>query len=454
MLKENQIVVAEIVDLGHKGEAIGKTQEGFTVFVEGALKGDLVKAKITKAKKNYAVGDLVDIIEKSPFRVEPRCKITGICGGCTIMSMDYEKQLELKENLIYESLTRIGKIENPNLKPVVGMDKPYNYRNKAQYPVGLNKEGQVEIGFYKKRSHDIVEFDTCHIQHPANDEILRIIKEYIKKNHISIYNEATKKGQLRRIVIKTGFATEEIMVILVTTDERNSFLSLAKELVVANPGIKSLIQNINKSTGNAVLGLTNKLIYGKETIRDKIGNLVFEISPHSFYQVNPVQTELMYQKAMDYIGLTGQETVFDLYCGIGSISLFLAQKAKKVYGIEIVPQAIEDAKKNAELNNISNTEFICGKAEELVPDLYSKGIVADAVVVDPPRKGIEEAVLNTLAAMKVPKIVYVSCNPSTMARDIEILGRLGYKMEECTGFDNFCHSMHVETVVLMSRVNK
>lgn len=450
MLKEKQIVRAEIVDMGQKGEAIGKV-DGFTVFVDGAIKGDQVQVKITKAKKNYAVGDLLEIIEPSPDRVEPRCEITGICGGCTIMNMDYERQLELKQKLIYENLTRIGKIENPNLKPIIGMEDPYHYRNKAQYPLGRNEKGEIEIGFYKKRSHDIVEFDTCHIQHESNDAIIKQIKLFVEENKISIYDEKTKKGSLRRIVTKVGFATGEIMVILVTRDDQDyGFDRLAQELLAINPNIKSLIQNINPSTGNAILGRTNRLIYGKDTIRDKIGDLIFEISAHSFYQVNPVQTQVMYSKAMEYIGLTGQETVFDLYCGIGTISLFLAQKAKQVYGIEIVPEAIEDAKRNAQLNKMINTEFIVGKAEEEVPKLYDQGIVADAVVVDPPRKGIEEIVLETIAKMEVPKIVYVSCNPSTMARDIEILTRLGYKLDECVGVDNFCHSMHVEAIALLS----
>ena len=449
MFSESQIVTVEIVDLGHKGEAIGKA-DGFTVFVDGALKGDTAKVKIVKVKKNYAVGELIEIIKKSADRVEPRCSITGICGGCTIMNMDYEKQLELKQNLIYESLTRIGKLENPNIKPIIGMENPYNYRNKAQYPVGINEQGEIEIGFYKKRTHDIVEFDTCHIQHESNDEIIQTIKDYVKRKNISVYNEKTGSGILRRIVTKVGFATGEIMIVLVTTSGGRYFEELVTELVAKNPHIKSIIQNINKSTGNAVLGPKSKLLYGKETITDKIGNLEFEISARSFYQVNPVQTQVMYQKVMDYIGLTGEETVFDIYCGIGTISLFLAQKAKKVYGIEIVPEAIEDAHRNAEINNLTNTEFICGNAQEVVPELYGKGIRADAVVVDPPRKGIEEIVLQTIADMKVPKIVYVSCNPSTMARDIEMLGRLGYQMDECTGVDNFCHSMHVESIILMT----
>ena len=451
MLVENKNYEIEIVDIGHKGEAIGKI-DGFPVFIDGAVTGDIVCARIVKSKKNYAVGELLEIIRPSKDRVEPRCSLTGICGGCTMMNLAYEKQLELKQSSIRENLVRIEKIENPKLKPIIGMKNPYRYRNKAQYPVGKNASGEVEIGFYRKRSHDIVEFESCHIQHPSNDEILRIIKEFVMENGISIYEEATGQGALRRIVTRIGFATGEIMVVLVTSDKKDyGFSRLAQKLAESDPNIKSVIQNINPSKGNVILGQENKTILGKDRILDKLHDFQFEISAHSFYQVNPTQTDRMYTKALEYANPTGNETVFDLYCGIGTISLFLSKRAKKVYGIEIVPQAIKDAKRNAQINGVKNAEFITGKAEIEVPKLYKRGIRADVVVVDPPRKGIEEIVLKTIAEMNVPRIVYVSCNPSTMARDVEILRRLGYRMEECTGIDNFCHSMHVETVVLMSR---
>ncbi len=452
VLKENGIYEIDIVDIGHKGEAIGKYQ-GMTVFVDGAIKGDIVKAAITMKKKNYAVGELIEILRPSSDRVEPKCALNGICGGCSIMSMDYSKQLELKENIVRESLVRIAKIEQPNLKPIIGMDNPYHYRNKAQFPIGMNKEGSIEIGFYKKRSHEIVEFDECYIQDRSNIKILETIKQFVQEKRIPIYDERTKKGHLRRIVTRVAFRTGEIMVVLVTADYRDyDYAELAERLICENPNIKSVIRNINPSRGNAILGQENRLIAGKEKIVDLLHDLKFEISPHSFYQINPVQTDAMYSKALEYADLRGDEIVFDLYCGIGTISLFLSQKAKKVYGIEIVPQAIEDAKRNARINQIGNAEFIVGKAETELPKLYKQGIRADVVVVDPPRKGIEEIVLKTIADMNVPKIVYVSCNPSTMARDIAILSRLDYKLIECTPIDNFCHGMHVETVALMSRV--
>lgn len=461
MLTENKVYDVEIVDIGHKGEAIGKS-DGFTVFVDGAIKGDIVKAKIVKSKKNYAVGDLVEIVKPSPFRVQPKCDLTGICGGCSIMSLDYEKQLELKQNIVVENLKRIAKIENPNVEKIVGMKEPYYYRNKGVFPITKNNNA-VEIGFYKKRSHDIVEFEECKIQHQSTKAILDEIKKFTVEKNTPIYveNMPSPKSKnkrekaingIRRVMIRNAFANDEIMVVIVTSDENNYHLDeLAKRLVEVNSNIKSIIQNINNTEGNKILSSKNKIIFGDEKIIDQIHDLKFEISPNSFYQVNPVQTDVMYSKALEYANLTGKEIVFDIYCGIGTISLFLSKKAKKIYGIEIIPEAIEDANKNAKLNNIDNIEFIVGKAEEDIVKLYEKGIIADTIVVDPPRKGIEEIVLQTIAKMNVKRVVYVSCNPSTMSRDIEILSKYGYVLEECTPVDNFPHSMHVETVCLLTR---
>lgn len=449
MLEINKIYEVEIVDIGHKGEAIGKV-DSFTVFVDGAIKGDIVKSKITKSKKNYAVGDLVEIVKESALRVEPKCNLTGICGGCSIMNIDYKHQLELKQSIVVENLKRIAGIENPNVRDIIGMQNPYNYRNKGQFPIAQN--GKLEIGFYKKRSHDIVEFDICHIQHENTKEILETIKTFIEENNISVYDEATKKGSVSKIMIRTAFSTDEIMVVIVTKDEKNhNFEKLAEQLVSKNNNVKSVIQNINKSTGNDILGRKNITIFGKYKIIDKIGEFYFEISPNSFYQVNPVQTEVMYTKALEYANLSGEEIVFDFYCGIGTISLFLSQKAKKVYGIEIVEEAIKDAKQNAMLNDVQNVDFIVGKSEEEIVRFSKKGIKADVVMLDPPRKGLDEQVIETIDKMNVKRVVYVSCNPSTMARDIKIFIEKGYKMIECTPVDNFCHSMHVETITLLSK---
>ena len=450
MLKKNEIYEIQIVDMGHKGEAIGKT-DGFTVFVDGAVKGDLVKGRITLSKKNYAVADLVEIITPSPDRVEPRCSLSGICGGCQIMHMDYKKQLEMKEDQIRQSLVRIGKIENPQLLPITGMENPYNFRNKAQFPLEIDSKGNLNIGFYKKFSHEVVPFETCHIQDPINDKILRVVKEYIIKNDISIYDEKTNEGNIKKIVTKTGFKTGEVMVVIVTKSKilknNDQLVEMLKKEI---PGLATVVQNINPKQTNVILGEKNYVLYGKGTITDRLHDLLFEISPNSFYQVNPVQTDVLYSKALEFADIDDTKTVIDVYCGIGTISLFLAQKAKKVIGIEVVEAAIEDAKRNAKLNNLDNTEFLCGKAEYVLPELYSKGVRADVVVVDPPRKGCEEAVLKTIAEMNAEKIVYVSCNPSTLARDIEILSHHGYEMTKGQGFDMFPHSMHVESIILMT----
>ncbi|WP_028830047.1 23S rRNA (uracil(1939)-C(5))-methyltransferase RlmD [Proteocatella sphenisci] len=449
MLKKDEIYEIQIVDMGNKGEAIGKT-DGFTVFVDGAVKGDLVKGRITLSKKNYAVADLVEIVTPSEDRVTPRCELSGICGGCQIMHMDYKKQLEMKSDQLRQSLVRIGKIENPNLLPIIGMEDPYNYRNKAQFPLEIDSKGNLQIGFYKKFSHNVIPFDTCHIQDPINDKILKVVKEYIAKNEITIYDEKTNEGNIKRIVTKVGFKTGEVMVVIVTKGKilknNDQLVSMLKKEV---PGLTTVVQNINSKQTNVILGHKNFVLYGTGTITDKLHDLVFEISPNSFYQVNPVQTDVLYSKALEFADIDSTKTVVDVYCGIGTISLFLAQKAKKVIGIEVLEESIEDAKRNAEINKLSNAEFLCGKAEEVLPKLYEEGIRADVVVVDPPRKGCEEIVLKTIAEMNVEKIVYISCNPSTLARDIEILSHHGYKMEKVQGVDMFPHSMHIESVTLL-----
>lgn len=452
MLEKNQVYEIQIVDMGHKGEAIGKV-DGFTVFVDGAIKGDIVKGKVTKSKKSYAVADLVEVIKPSELRVDPICSLSGICGGCQIMHMDYNEQLKLKEGKIKEDLIRIGKIESPNMLPIIGMDEPYYYRNKAQFPVERTSQGDVNIGFYRKFSHSVVPFETCYIQNKVNDQILDAIKEYIEQSNIKIYDEKTQNGNLRKIMTKVGFETGEIMVVLVSKEKAIPKKQLLVDLLTKHvEGITTIVQNINSKNTNVILGSKNVVLYGSGKITDRIHNLVFEISPHSFFQVNPKQTDALYSKALEFAEIDKTKTVYDIYCGIGTISLFLAQKAKKVIGIEVVPEAIEDAKRNAELNNLTNTEFHCGKAEYILPELFKEGITADVVVLDPPRKGCEEAVLTTIAEIKPERIVYVSCNPSTLARDVQILEENGYKLEKAQGVDLFPHSMHVETVALLTRV--
>ena len=439
-----------IEDLGHNGEGIGRV-DGFTVFVDGGIPGDLVLAKIQTLKKNYAVGEILEIIDSSSDRIEPVCSLSSICGGCQIMHMDYKAQLEMKRKRVKENIQRIGKIDTI-VHPTIGMDNPYAYRNKAQIPVGI-VDGKSILGFYKRGSHDIVGTDNCHIQSPINTEVIQIIKKYIDDNKVSVYNEKTRKGLIRHIVTKVGFTTGEVMVVIITN---GSELPYKEELISALKnsisGLKSVIHNINDKNTNVIFGKETKVIFGEDKIVDYIGDLKFNISAHSFYQVNPVQTKVLYGKALEYANLTGAESVFDIYCGIGTISLFVAKKAKHVWGVEVVQSAISDAKENAIINNINNAEFYVGKAEDIVPKLYKQGIKADIVIVDPPRKGCEESVLETIVNMKPERVVYVSCNPATLARDLAFLNEKGYKVIEVQPVDMFPHTAHVETVAKLSRV--
>ena len=450
LLKDREYEV-DVVDIGQGGVGIGK-YDGFTVFVDGGLINDKLKVKITKSKKNYAVGEIVQVIEKSPFRVDRVCsdKLSH-CGGCQVQELDYQKQLDIKTNEVKQTISRIGKLNDILVHPTLGMENPFRYRNKAQFPI-QKINGKTAIGFYKKKSHDVIPTDKCIIQHDVNDKIIKIIKTYIKAYNVSIYDEKTHTGVLRHLVTKVGFKTKEVMVVLVANGKKLPYLKeLASVLKENVPGFKTLVLNTNREKTNVILGKENKVIYGDGKINDYIGDLVFEISPLSFFQVNPLQTEVLYNKALEYASLKENDTVFDIYCGIGTISLFLAQKAKKVYGVEIVGDAIKDAKINAKLNNLENTEFFVGKAEEVVPKLYKEGKTANVVVVDPPRKGCEESVLDTIVSMEPDKVVYVSCNPSTLARDLAYLDERGYKCKEIQPVDMFPHTMHVECVALLTR---
>ena len=427
MLSKNKEYIVDIVDIGQGGVGIGK-YEGFTVFVDGGLVQDKIKVKITKSKKNYAVGDIVEIIEKSPFRVERKCSESlRQCGGCQIQELDYQKQLDVKTNEVKQVISRIGKLDDVVIHDTLGMEHPFRYRNKAQFPI-QKKDNMPVIGFYKKKSHDLISTDECIIQHEVNDKIIKIIKTYIRAYNVSIYDEKTHKGLLRHLVTKVGFTTGEVMIVLVANGKKLPYLKeLASVLKENIPGFKTLVVNVNTQKTNVILGKENIVAYGDGMIRDYIGELVFEISPLSFFQVNPLQTEVLYNKALEYANLGENDTVFDIYCGIGTISLFLAQKAKKVYGIEIVEDAIKDAKRNAKINNMDNVEFYVGKAEEVVPKMYKEGKRANVVVVDPPRKGCDEKVLDTIVSMEPDRVVYVSCNPSTLARDLAYLNERGYK---------------------------
>lgn len=472
---KNQIVLVEITDIGMDGEGIGKI-DGFPFFIKDAVIGDVVEAKVMKAKKNYAYARLEKVVTPSSFRVEPKCAFARSCGGCQIQAMSYEKQLAFKESKIRNNLIRIGGFEpelvDSVMEPIVGMEDPFRYRNKAQYPIGTDKDGQPIAGFYAGRTHSIIANTDCYLGVEENKEILEIVLDYMRENHVTAYDESTQKGLIRHVLIRKGFTSGEIMVCLVINKKGKSkgesgFLPAQEKLVEALkavPGMTSISVSINTENTNVIMGKEVHTIWGYDTISDTIHvrdtengfaltnkGITFAISPLSFYQVNPGQTEKLYSLALDYAGLTGNETVWDLYCGIGTISLFLAGKAKQVYGVEIVPQAIEDAKKNAINNGITNAEFFVGKAEEVLPQKYEEeGIFADVIVVDPPRKGCDSACLETMLKMQPGKIVYVSCDSATLARDLKILCEGGYEIKKVRGVDQFGHTVHVETVALLS----
>lgn len=472
---KNQTYIVTIEDIGADGEGIGKI-DGYTLFIKDAVIGDVVEAKIMKAKKNYAYAKLEKVLSPSSFRVEPECFCHKQCGGCQLQAMSYEKQLEYKQNKVKNHLVRIGGLEetlvDSVMEPIVGMDYPYRYRNKGQYPVGRNKEGKLITGFYASRTHSVIENTDCKLAVPENKKILEMILYFMERNKISAYDENTGEGLVRHILIRTGFTTKEIMVCFVI----NGRVLPKKEEIIDElkriDGMTSISININCANTNVIMGDETITLWGRDTIEDVIcrrvvsedashtlmagdGSCVtFQISPRSFYQVNPKQTEKLYSIALDYAGLTGKEIVWDLYCGIGTISLFLAQKAKKVYGVEVIPQAIEDARKNAVYNDITNAEFFVGRAEEVLPEQYkNQGIKADVIVVDPPRKGCDAVCIETMLAMQPERIVYVSCDSSTLARDVKLLCQGGYRLEKCRAVDQFAHTVHVEVVTCLQRVN-
>lgn len=457
-MKKEDVITLKIEDISSEGLGIGH-YESMAVFVKDTVTGDEIRAKIIKMKKNYAFGRLLEILIPSSDRVEPVCPVARQCGGCQIQSMDYPAQLRFKENKVKNNLLRIGGFEeellNQIMEPIIGMEVPFHYRNKAQFPIGTDRDGQLVAGFYAGRTHSIIDNHDCALGVKENQQILEIVLEHMRRNKIKAYDESTGKGMVRHVMIRFGFKTKQIMVCIVVNGKKlPDEAGLIQKLTVL-PGMTSIVLNVNKENTNVILGRETRLLWGQEYIEDYIGEVKYQISPLSFYQVNPVQTERLYSTALKYAGLEGNETVWDLYCGIGTISLFLAQKAGKVYGVEIVPEAIADAKRNAVLNNLTNTEFFTGKAEEVLPEKYKKeGIYADVIVIDPPRKGCEEVVLDTMVRMEPKRIVYVSCDSATLARDLKYLCSHGYGLKRVRATDMFPMSVHVETVCQLSRKDK
>ena len=461
-MNKNDIVTVEITDIGVSGEGIGHV-DGYTLFIKDAVIGDVVEAKVMKAKKNYGYARLMKVITPSEYRVEPKCAFARRCGGCQIQEMSYDRQLVFKDQKIRGNLERIGGFTKDQIdtvmQPVVGMEHPFGYRNKAQFPFGADKEGNPITGFYAGRTHDIIANTDCALGVEKNKEILEIILQYMRENKIKSYDEKTGKGLIRHALIRYGFKTKEIMVCLVVNGKKLPKAEHLIEKLIQIEGMTSITISPNTRRDNVIMGDSYEILWGQGYITDYIGNVKYQISPLSFYQVNPVQTEKLYGLALEYADLKGDETVWDLYCGIGTISLFLAQKAKQVYGVEIVPQAIDDAKENAKINAIDNAEFFVGKAEEVLPEYYAEyerehngeTAHADVIVVDPPRKGCDETLLETIVKMQPEKVVYVSCDSATLARDLKYLCANGYEIKMCRGVDQFPQTVHVETVVLLSK---
>lgn len=452
MVEKNKEYIFDIISQGYEGEGIAKIDNKYPIFIEGALKGEKVKVRIVKVNKNFAYGKLMEVLEASEERVNPPCAIYKRCGGCKLQHASYKAQLDFKWDRVKDCVSKIGKLDPSIVKYPLGMENPWRYRNKVQLPIGLIN-GEVKIGFFAPRSHDIIDMESCLIQDEIGDKVVKLTREWIEKFNIRPYNidgEYDEKGIVRHIMIRRGFTTNEVMVVLVTNGENLTHKEEFVDLMVKNiPGIKSVIQNINSKKTNVILGLESKTLWGEDTISDYIGDFRFNISPLSFFQVNPIQTEVLYGKALEYANLTGNEEVFDAYCGTGTITLFLSQKAKKVYGVEIIPQAIDNAWINAKENKVENVEFFVGESEVVIPDLINKGVKADVVVVDPPRKGCDKKLLDAITNIDAKKIVYVSCDPSTLGRDLKVLEENGYKTLEVQPVDMFPNTAHIENVALL-----
>ncbi len=452
-VNQGQEIEAVIEGYGHEGEGVGRFQD-FTIFIPGALKGETVKAQVLEVKKNYARGKVLHVINTVPERINPGCPIYAICGGCQLQHLDYHAQLELKRQRVVDAIERIGGLKDVLVHAAIGMKEPWRYRNKVQYPVGIYKDKLV-LGFYQQGTHRLVPVSDCLIQPLITNKIALKVRELANQYRLPVYNEKSGKGLLRHVLIKTAYLTGEAMVVLVTNGDYFPVgPRIARDLAAAFPQIKSVVQNNNRSRGNVILGDTNQVLWGSDGIVEKVGGLQFKFSASSFFQVNPVQTQTLYDKAVEYAELSRRELVLDAYAGVGSLTLFLAKKAKMVYGIEVVSQAVVNAKENAVLNGIENVRFITGTVEKELPKLVAGRLFFDVAVLDPPRSGCEERVLKSLAENMIKRIVYVSCNPSTLARDLKILKELGYETKEVQPVDMFPHTYHVECVALITRVDK
>lgn len=444
---------ADVVGLTHEGKGVVRV-DGFALFVPGALPGEKIVVKVEQVKKQYGEGSLVRILEPGPDRVTPPCRVHEGCGGAQFLHMRYEAQLEAKRRMVADSLKRIGRLEHVPVHPTIGMKNPIRYRNKIHAPFGA-RSGRLITGFYAPGTQNIIESDHFLLAHPRIEKTINTVRRIADELGLSAWNPQTRRGLLRHVVVRIGFATGQIMVVLVASGDRlprqDELVGLLRQEI---DGLASLCLNVNAGPSGEIMGDRTIVLWGADTIRERIGDIEFAISPRSFFQVNPVQTAKLYGKALEYAGLTGNETVIDAYCGIGTISLFLARRARHVYGVEIVPEAVEDARLNARINRIRNVTFETGKAETVMPRWQKQGIRADVIVVDPPRKGCDKRLLETIIAMRPKRVVYVSCNPATLARDLRILEDGGFRTQEVQPVDMFPQTGHVECVTLMSKVEK
>lgn len=450
-VKKNETITLMFEDLTREGNGVGKVQ-GYPLFVPYALPGEEAKVKVVRVNKNFGYGKLLEIIKESPHRVEPPCDVYGQCGGCQLQHMSYDMQLEMKHNLVKNAMSKIAHMKDVTIHPTIGMEDPWRYRNNVQIPVS-EKDGELITGFYQPRSHRIIDnMETCVIQDEAGDRAVEAVRRIANRLGIEAYDERTHQGVLRHIMIRTAQATDEAMIVLITNTKKLPHQdALINELTKTFPHVTSIMQNINEKKTNVIFGEQTKILWGEKYIYDKIGDLTFAISARSFYQVNPVQTDVLYEKTLEYANIKEDDIVIDAFCGIGTISLFLAKEAKKVYGVEIVPEAISDAKKNAKLNQITNAEFVVGAAEKIMPWWTAQGLKPNVIVVDPPRKGCDEALLQAMIDMQPDRIVYVSCNPSTLARDLRVLADGGYEAKEIQPVDMFAQTSHVESVAVLTR---
>ncbi|MEJ7456034.1 23S rRNA (uracil(1939)-C(5))-methyltransferase RlmD [Staphylococcus warneri] len=449
-LKKNDVLTGQVVDLTHEGHGVVKIDR-YPIFIPNTLIDEKIEYKVIKVKKNFAIGKLIKVITESDARVEPPCIYYYKCGGCQLQHMSYQAQLNMKKEQVVNLFHRKAKFTNTVIKDTVGMEDPWRYRNKSQIPVGLSKDQQPIMGFYRQRSHDIIDMESCLIQDQQHQQVMNDLKQLISELNISVYNEKTKKGLLRHLVVRTGHYTNQLMIILVTNGKVfKQAESLVDALVRKYPNVTSIKQNINDAHSNVIMGPQSITLYGEEEIEDQLSEVTFNISDQSFYQINSHQTEKLYQQALDYAQLTGDEIVLDTYCGIGTIAIYMAENARHVYGVEVVPSAINDANQNATKNQLENTTFVCGKAEEVILKWKAEGIRPDVVMVDPPRKGCDETFLETILELNPKRIVYISCNPSTQQRDAHILNHQ-YDLKEITPVDMFPQTTHIETVALFER---